>query len=149
MKTDILDTIKTTDERINDILASKEFKEYTDNTIKQAVKENTHVTFEIDSSHCFELEKKLLELVNFIGYESYESGLLDNYLFYTNGRTIEEFSDYPTTNYIMLEETYVNCWTSTYTVTLTNDEKLASDFQERATEYWDKVEKEEEECYLI
>lgn len=111
-------------------------------------KENTHVTFEIDSSRCLEIEKKLLKLVDYIDFESYEGNLLDNYLFYTNNRTIEELSDYPTTNYIILEETYVNPGASTYTVTLTNNEKLASDFQGRAIEYWDKAEKEEE-CYLI
>lgn len=148
MKKDILDTIKTTDERIDNILSSKEFEQFMDNSIKQAIKDNTHVTFDLYYSQCSDIRKKLLKLVDFINYESYESNLLDNYLFYTNGRTIKEFEDYPKTNYIILTETYVNCWTSTYTVTLTNNEKLASDFQGRAIEYWDKVEKEEE-CYLI
>lgn len=147
MKTDILDTIKTTDERIDNILSSKEFEQFMDNSIKLAIKENIYVTFDLHYSECSDIRKKLLELVDFIGYEGYEGSLLDNYLFYTNGRTIEEFSDYPTTNYIILEETYVNCWTSTYTVTLTNDEDLARDFERRATEYWNKVESDEEEYY--
>ena len=111
-------------------------------------KDNTHVTFEIDSSRCLEIEKKLFKLVDYIDFESYEGNLLDNYLFYVNGRTIEEFSDYPTTEYIILEEAYWHSQASTYKVTLTNDDKIANDFQDRAIEYWDKVEKEEE-CYLI
>lgn len=112
-------------------------------------KENIYVTFEIDSSRCLEIEKKLLKLVDYIDFESYESNLLDNYLFYVNGRTIEEFSDYPTTNYIILEEKYVNCYTSTYTVTLTNNEKIASYFERRAIKYWNKIENDEREYQLI
>lgn len=149
MKKDILDTIKTTDERIDNILSSKEFEQFMDNSIKQAIKENTHVTFDLHYSQCSDIRKKLLKLVDFINYESYESNLLDNYLFYTNERTIKEFEDYPKTNYIILTETYVNCYTSTYTVTLTNDEKLARNFESTAIEYWNKIENDEREYQLI
>lgn len=148
MKTDILNTIKTTDERIMDIISGKEFSNFMKSTVEQAIKENTHVTFDLHYSQCSDIRKKLLKLVDFINYESYENNLLDNYLFYTNNRTIKEFSDYPATNYIILTETYVNCYTSTYTVTLTNNEKLARDFENKAIKYWNKVESDEREYYL-
>ena len=148
MNKDILDTIKSTEEEVMDMIRSKEFKDLMKNTVKQAIKDNTHITFELDNGECLDIQKKLFKLVDYINYEGYEGNLLDNYLFYVNGRTIEEFSDYPTTEYIILEEAYWHSQASTYKVTLTNDDKIANDFQDRAIEYWDKVEKEEE-CYLI
>ena len=149
MNKDILDTIKSTDDKIIDILSSKEFGDFMKNTVKQAIKDNTHITFELNRWQCRDIITKLFELVDWIGHEDYEGNLLDNYLFYANGGTIEEFSDYPPTNYIILEEKPLNCYESTYKVTLTNDDEIAKDFETRSMEYWDKVEREERESQLI
>lgn len=51
-----------------------------------------------------------------VGY--YPGCLLDNYLLY----------DWDNHTYIIIQEKYVNCWTSTLMATKTNDRKLVDDF---------------------
>lgn len=51
-----------------------------------------------------------------VGY--YPGCLLDNYLLY----------DWDNHTYIIIQEKYVNCWTSTLMATKTNDKKLVDDF---------------------
>lgn len=51
-----------------------------------------------------------------VGY--YPGCLLDNYLLY----------DWDNHAYIIIQEKYVNCWTSTLVATKTNDKKLVDDF---------------------
>lgn len=51
-----------------------------------------------------------------VGY--YPGCLLDNYLLY----------DWDNKKYIIIQEKYVNCWTSTLIATETDDEKLVDNF---------------------
>lgn len=51
-----------------------------------------------------------------LGY--YPGCLLDNYLLY----------NWDNHTYIIIQEKYVNCWTSTLVATKTNDKKLVDDF---------------------
>lgn len=51
-----------------------------------------------------------------VGY--YPGCLLDNYLLY----------DWDNHTYIIIQEKYVNCWTSTPVATKTNDKKLVDNF---------------------
>ena len=51
-----------------------------------------------------------------LGY--YPGCLLDNYLLY----------DWDNHTYIIIQEKYVNCWTSTPVATKTNDKKLVDNF---------------------
>lgn len=51
-----------------------------------------------------------------VGY--YPGCLLDNYLLY----------NWDSQTYIIIQEKYVNCWTSTLMATKTNDRKLVDDF---------------------
>lgn len=72
----------------------------------------------IEKEITLEQRQELILDPNFeeVGY--YPGCLLDNYLLY----------DWDNHTYIIIQEKYVNCWTSTLMATKTNDKKLVDDF---------------------
>lgn len=65
-----------------------------------------------------------------VGY--YPGCLLDNYLLY----------DWDNHTYIIIQEKYVNCWTSTLMATKTNDRKLVDDFLKTQDKVFDEINAE-------
>lgn len=65
-----------------------------------------------------------------VGY--YPGCLLDNYLLY----------NWDNHTYIIIQEKYVNCWTSTLVATKTNDKKLVDDFFKVQDEVLDEIDAE-------
>lgn len=65
-----------------------------------------------------------------VGY--YPGCLLDNYLLY----------DWDNHTYIIIQEKYVNCWTSTLVATKTNDKKLVDDFLKTQDQVLDEIDAE-------
>ena len=65
-----------------------------------------------------------------VGY--YPGCLLDNYLLY----------DWDNHTYIIIQEKYVNCWTSTLIATKTNDKKLVDDFLKTQDEVFKEINAE-------
>ena len=65
-----------------------------------------------------------------VGY--YPGSLLDNYLLY----------DWNACTYIIIQEKYLNCWSSTLMATKTNDEKLVDDFLKTQDEVFDEIDTE-------
>lgn len=83
---------------------------------------------EITSDQCQELI--LNPNLEEVGY--YPGCLLDNYLLY----------DWDNNTYIIIQEKYVNCWTSTLVATKTNNEKLADDFLKEQDKVLDEINAE-------
>lgn len=83
---------------------------------------------EITSDQC----QKLILNPNLeeVGY--YPGCLLDNYLLY----------DWDNHTYIIIQEKYVNCWTSTLVATKTNDKKLVDDFFKAQNEVLNEINAE-------
>lgn len=65
-----------------------------------------------------------------VGY--YPGCLLDNYLLY----------DWDNHTYIIIQEKYLNCWSSTLMATKTNDKKLVDDFFETQDKVLDEIDAE-------
>ena len=65
-----------------------------------------------------------------VGY--YPGCLLDNYLLY----------DWDDHTYIIIQEKYLNCWTSTPVATKTNDKKLVDDFFKTQDEVLNEINAE-------
>lgn len=65
-----------------------------------------------------------------VGY--YPGCLLDNYLLY----------DWDSQTYIIIQEKYVNCWTSTLVATKTDDEKLVDNFLKEQDRVFDEINAE-------
>ena len=83
---------------------------------------------EITSDQCQELI--LNPDLEEVGY--YPGCLLDNYLLY----------DWDNHTYIIIQEKYVNCWTSTLVATKTNDKKLVDDFLKTQDEVFKEINAE-------
>ena len=83
---------------------------------------------EITSDQC----QKLILNPNLeeVGY--YPGCLLDNYLLY----------DWDNHTYIIIQEKYLNEWSSTLIATKTNDKKLADDFLKTQDEILDEIDAE-------
>ena len=83
---------------------------------------------EITSDQC----QKLILNPNLeeVGY--YPGSLLDNYLLY----------DWNACEYIIIQEKYLNCWSSTLMATKTNDKKLVDDFLKTQDEVLDEIDAE-------
>lgn len=62
-----------------------------------------------------------------VGY--YPGCLLDNYLLY----------NWDNKKYIIIQEKYVNCWTSTLIATKTDDEKLVDNFLKEQDKVFDEI----------
>ena len=80
---------------------------------------------EITSDQCQELI--LNPNLEEVGY--YPGCLLDNYLLY----------DWDNHTYIIIQEKYLNCWTSTLIATKTNDSKLVDDFLKTQDKVLDEI----------
>lgn len=65
-----------------------------------------------------------------LGY--YPGSLLDNYLLY----------DWNACEYIIIQEKYLNCWSSTLMATKTNDKKLVDDFFKTQDEVLNEINAE-------
>ena len=65
-----------------------------------------------------------------LGY--YPGSLLDNYLLY----------DWNACEYIIIQEKYLNCWSSTLVATKTNDKKLVDDFFKTQDEVLNEINAE-------
>lgn len=65
-----------------------------------------------------------------VGY--YPGCLLDNYLLYNEAAC----------TYIIIQEKYVNCWSSTLMATKTNDRTLVDDFLKTQDKVLDEIEAE-------
>lgn len=65
-----------------------------------------------------------------LGY--YPGSLLDNYLLYNEAAC----------TYIIIQEKYVNCWTSTLVATKTNDRTLVDDFLKTQDKVFDEINAE-------
>ncbi len=65
-----------------------------------------------------------------LGY--YPGNLLDNYLLY----------DWNACTYIIIQEKYLNCWSSTLMATKTNDKKLVDDFFKAQNEVLNEINAE-------
>lgn len=65
-----------------------------------------------------------------VGY--YPGCLLDNYLLY----------DWDNNTYIIIQEKYVNCWTSTLMATKTDDKKLVDNFLKEQDEVLKEIDAE-------
>lgn len=83
---------------------------------------------EITSDQCQELI--LNPDLDQLGY--YPGCLLDNYLLY----------DWDNHTYIIIQEKYLNEWTSTLVATKTNDKKLVDDFFETQDKVLDEMDAE-------
>ena len=83
---------------------------------------------EITSDQCQELI--LNPNLEEVGY--YPGCLLDNYLLY----------DWDDHTYIIIQEKYLNCWTSTLIATKTNDSKLVDDFLKTQDEVLNEINAE-------
>lgn len=83
---------------------------------------------EITSDQCQELI--LNPNLEEVGY--YPGSLLDNYLLY----------DWNACTYIIIQEKYLNCWSSTLMATKTNDKKLVDDFLKTQDEVFKEINAE-------
>lgn len=88
----------------------------------------TKIEKEITLDQC--QESLLNPTLDEVGY--YPGCLLDNYLLY----------DWDNHTYIIIQEKYVNCWTSTLVATKTNDKKLVDDFLKTQDQVFDEIDAE-------
>ena len=83
---------------------------------------------EITSDQC----QKLILSPDFDQLGYYPGCLLDNYLLY----------DWNACTYIIIQEKYLNCWSSTLVATKTNDRALVDDFFKTQDEVLDEIDAE-------